>query len=253
MSDHEPLVSIVTPAFNAERTIARTIESVQSQYYQNWEMNIVDDCSSDKTREVVTSYCERDARVRLICQPTNQGPACARNASIEAAHGDMVAFLDSDDWWLPEKLTEQLEFMRATSAALSYTQFRRVSADSNRVGEIVRIPERLTYDELLCNNAIATSTAIVDRRQTGAIRMIRTYYDDYALWLSILKRGFVAYGLPQDLMRYFVLGGSVSRNKLRSARKTWMIFREVEQLGMLQAARCFVGYAVNGVRKYRRF
>ena len=96
-------------------------------------------------------------------------------------------------------------------------------------------------------------TAIVDRQQTGAFRMVETYYDDFALWLEITRRGFAAFGLNEDLMRYRVVGGSVSRNKARSALMVWRTYREVERLGMPQAAWAFIRYAANAMRKYRGF
>jgi teichuronic acid biosynthesis glycosyltransferase TuaG len=249
----EPHVSIVAPAFNAAARIRETIESVLCQTCQGWELLVVDDCSSDGTREIVAEYVARDSRVRLIPQAKNGGPARARQAALERAQGRYIAFLDSDDCWLPEKLERQLAFMRRTGAAFSHTAFRRVTADGSRTGRLIHVPVQLTYAELLGNTAIATSTAIVDRARTGAFRMTETYYDDFALWLEITRRGFPAFGLNEDLMRYRVIGGSVSRNKLRSAAMVWRTYRDVERLGVARSSWAFARYAVNAVRKYRTF
>ena len=247
------LISIVTPAYNAAPFLADTVASVCAQTYGQWEMLVVDDCSKDHTRHVVRREAAADARVRLIELECNSGPAMARQAAVEAARGRFVAFLDSDDLWLPQKLERQLAFMRETGAAFSFTAFRRMSSDGQKVGRMIHVPRRLAYRDLLGNTAIATSTAIIDREQTGPFRMVKTYYDDFALWLEITRRGFPAYGLDEDLMRYRVLGGSVSRNKGRSARMVWRTYREVERLGVARASWSFARYVLNAFRKYRAF
>lgn len=247
------LVSIVTPAYNVERHLRETIESVLAQGYARWELIVADDCSKDGTPQIAREYEARDGRVRLLRLERNSGPAMARQAAIEAARGRYIAFLDSDDLWLPQKLERQLEFMRARTAGLGFTAFRRITLDGARVGRMIHVPARLGYRELLGNTAIATSTAIVDRALTGPIRMVKTYYDDFALWLEITRRGFAAHGLDEDLMRYRVVGGSVSRNKGRSALMVWRIYRQVEHLHLPAASWAFARYAVNALRKYAVF
>lgn len=247
------LVSIVTPAFNAAKFLSETIESVLAQNHRDWELLVVDDCSSDDTRRVAQEYAARDARIRVLALARNSGPAMARQAAVEAAQGRYVAFLDSDDLWLPQKLERQLAFMQARGAALSFTAFRRISRDGATVGRLIRVPESLSYHQLLGNTAIATSTAIVDRERTGPFRMVKTYYDDFALWLELARRGHAAFGLDEDLMRYRVVGGSVSRNKGRSAMMVWRTYREVERLGLARSCWSFARYALNAVRKYQAF
>jgi teichuronic acid biosynthesis glycosyltransferase TuaG len=248
-----PAVSIVTPAYNAERFLADTIASVRAQTVGDWELLVADDCSRDGTRAVVEKVSALDARVRLIPLDRNAGPAMARQAAVDAARGRYIAFLDSDDQWLPQKLERQLAFMQRHGAALSFTGFRRVSIDGARLGRRIHVPARLTYHQLLGNTAIATSTAVIDRERSGPFRMVKTYYDDFALWLEITRRGFPAFGLDEDLMRYRVVGGSVSRHKGRSALMVWRTYREVERLGVARASWSFARYAVNALRKYRAF
>lgn len=248
-----PLVSIVTPAFNAARFVEATVRSVIAQTHPNWEMLIVDDCSRDNTREILKKLATEDSRVRPIEHERNGGPAKARNTALERASGDLVAFLDSDDLWLPEKLATQISFMKARAAALSYTQFRRVSEDGVQEGRCVPVPTKLGYRDLLCDTSIVTSTVIVDRAVAGDFRMKSTYYDDFAAWLEILRRGHEAHGLEQDLTRYRVVGKSVSRNKWKSARMVWRVYRDIEKLNPIDAAWCFSNYAIRGWRKYRQF
>lgn len=247
-----PLISIVTPAFNAASFIGSAIESVQNQSYSNWEMLIVDDGSSDDTAGVVLHYSSQDARIKLISQK-NAGPAMARQAALDAAQGSFIAFLDSDDYWLPEKLSLQLDFMTRHDVAFTYTSFRRIDSTGHSVGHLVRIPSSLTYKQLLGNTAIATSTVLLNRTKIGAFSMTRTFYDDFVLWLGILKLGHTALGLDKDLMRYRVVSQSVSRNKLRSMRMVWKTYRQIENLGLSASAVSFVSYAFNAWRKYKKF
>lgn len=247
------LVSVVMAAYNARAHVAQAIESVLAQTWADWELLIADDRSTDRTYEIAAAYASRDARMRAMRLERNSGPAMARNAAIACARGRYVAFLDSDDVWLPQKLQRQLEFMRMHGAALTFTGYRRISADGVRVGRVIHVPQRLDYRALLGNTAIATSTAIVDRALTGPIRLVQTYYDDFALWLEITRRGFDALGLDEDLMRYRVVGGSVSRNKGRSAVMVWRTYREVERLGLIQSSWAFARYAANALRKYAVF
>ncbi len=248
-----PAVSIVTPAYNAARHIRETIASVSAQTFPDFELLIVDDFSTDETASVVQALAEKDRRIRLIRQECNSGPAAARQRALDAAKARYIAFLDSDDIWLPSKLEDQLAFMRKTNAALTFTAFRRISEDGTCTGRLIGVPRRLSYRGLLKNTAIATSTVIVDRTKTGPLSMTRTYYDDYALWLSILRSGHIAYGLRQDLMRYRVVSRSVSRNKRRSAFWVWRLYRDVEKVSLLRAIWCFMNYAVRASIKYRRF
>lgn len=247
------LISIITPAYRAAKYVERAITSVQQQTYPHWEMILTDDCSPDETREIVARYVEQDRRVKLITQATNQGPAMARNASLRQAQGRFIAFLDSDDWWLSTKLERQLDFMRDSGAALSYTQFRRVDQHGGNEGRLIKVPDRLTYRMLLGNTAIATSTAMIDRKKTGDFQMTKTYYDDFALWLKLLREGHLARALHEDLMRYRVLRGSVSRSKVNSAKKVWSTYREVEGLSVARSSIHFSRYAYNALLKYARF
>jgi teichuronic acid biosynthesis glycosyltransferase TuaG len=246
------LVSIITPAFRVAAVIGQTIESVLAQTHGEWEMLIADDCSPDETREVVRAWTRRDPRIKLIEMPRNGGPAQARNAAIDAARGRWLAFLDSDDLWLPDKLERSLAHARAHDAALVFTGFRRIDAQGQRTGRYLGVPRTLSYRQLLGNTAIATSTVLVNRQRAGPVRMRTTYYDDFDCWLRILERGHLAHGLDQDLMRYRVMSASVSRNKRRSAAMVWRAYRELERLSLPASAWYFTQYAVRGLLKYRR-
>jgi teichuronic acid biosynthesis glycosyltransferase TuaG len=250
MSD---LVSIIVPAYNAELTISDAIRSVVGQSHRDWEMLIADDCSKDETRAIVADWATREPRIRLLALDKNAGPALARNACLSQAKGDWFAFLDSDDYWLPQKLEKSIAFAKANDAALVFTAFRRISPDGSTTGRLIEAPATLTYGQLLGNTAIATSTVLVNAKVAGDLRVEDSYYDDFVRWLLILKRGHKAHGLNEDLMRYRVVKGSVSNNKWRSARKVWFTLRHIEKLGLLRSAWHFARYALNGLVKYSRY
>lgn len=249
----EGLVSIITPAYNASVFLGETIESVISQSSDNWEMLIVDDCSRDKTQEIIKSYAENDQRIKCLSNNKNCGPAMSRNIALESARGQFIAFLDSDDIWLSNKLEKQLKFMKINKVAFSFTEFRRVTENGACAGHLIRVPEVIDYHGALKNTAIPTSTVVLDRTITGDFKMVITHLDDFVLWLEILKRGFLAYGMNEDLMRYRVVGRSVSRNKVRSSYRVWRTYRDIEHLEVLPASWFFVNYAWNAFKKYRRF
>lgn len=251
--DRDDLVSIIMPAFRAESVIGDTIASVIAQTHTHWELLIVDDCSPDSTRERIAQWQARDPRISLIALERNGGPALARNAALERARGRWIAFLDADDLWLPRKLERSLEHARSQAAVFTFTGFRRITSDGSATGHYVSAPRSLSYRQLLGNTAIATSTVLLDRDGVGDIRMTKTYYDDFDCWLRLLKRGHLAYGLDEDLMRYRVMGQSVSRNKRRSAAHVWQAYRQLEQLSLPVACWYFSQYAIRGWLKYRRF
>lgn len=245
-----PLVSIITPAYRCASVVGETIQSVLAQTYPHWEMLIAEDCSPDNTREVIEQWTTVDPRIKLIRLERNGGPAMARNAALEHARGHWVAFLDSDDLWLPQKLERCLEFARSCDASFVYTGFRRIPSAGGEPGSYIGVPATLNYRKLLGNTAIATSTVMLDISRTGAIRMRKTYYDDFDCWLQILKTGTLAHGLDADLMRYRMMEKSVSRNKGRSALKVWRAYRDLEGLSIPLSAWYFTQYAVRGFLKY---
>jgi teichuronic acid biosynthesis glycosyltransferase TuaG len=246
-----PTVSVITPAYNAAGVVGQAIGSVQSQTFPDWEMLVVDDCSTDDTVSVTRNFAGTDGRVRLLHQPVNAGPANARNAALKAARGRYVAFLDSDDLWLPRKLELQLAFMAENRAAISYTAYRRFDPHTQSTGVLIPARPAFNYRALLGNPGIACLTAIVDRERTGPFAMPPVRHEDFALWLSLLRGGLEARGLNVDLARYRVSETSVSSNKLRSATWVWNIYRNIEGLSLPYAGWCLTHYAINAIRKRR--
>jgi teichuronic acid biosynthesis glycosyltransferase TuaG len=247
---HDDLISIITPAYNSEGTLAETIQSVLAQTYPYWEMLVVDDQSSDGTLALAKSFAEKDQRIKVLQSPKNLGCAGARNVALEEAKGRFVCFLDADDLWLENKLESQLGFTKTNGAALSYTCFRCISADGKEVGPVVPIPEFLDYEELLKQNRIATLTTMIDTEKTGPVRMTLAPRDDFILWLSIAKQGLLVMGIIQDLARYRLMPGSVSSSKIWSARKVWTLFRQSQNMSRTEALYYYAQYAVRSTYKH---
>ena len=241
------LVSIITPLYNCADFLAHTIESVISQTYQDWEMILVDDCSQDNSLAIAQGYASKDARIKVIKLDKNSGAAVARNAAIEAAQGRYIAFLDSDDRWLPNKLEKQLTFMQCNSVAFSYSAYGKVNEAGESIG-LMGVPEKVSYHDLLKMCSIGCLTAMYDTKQLGKVYMpLIRKRQDLGLWLRILKKIPYAYGINEVLAQYQVRADSISANKRSAAQFTWRLYREVEQLPFVLAAYYFAHYAVRGV------
>ncbi|MFC9447526.1 glycosyltransferase family 2 protein [Bacillus cereus] len=249
--ENQSLVSIITPSYNASSFIKETIQSVQSQTYTNWEMIIIDDVSKDNTCELIKEEIKKDNRIRLIELQENCGAAIARNTGINNAKGKYVAFLDSDDLWLPEKLEKQLEFMQNNDIAFSFTSYQIMNQDGTLTDKVLHVPEKINYNGLLKNTIIGCLTVMLDIEKLGRVQMpnIRTRQDT-ATWLKILRQGHYAYGLDEVLSKYRKVENSISSKKFKMAKMNWKLYREIEELSIPKSAWCFINYALNGVVKH---
>lgn len=243
----QELVSIITPNFNNQNTIGLTIQSVVDQSYSNWEMLIVDDCSSDKSIEEINTWCQKDSRIKLIKRGWNAGPAVTRNRGISEAKGRYIAFLDADDTWYPHKLETQIKFMQELNAPFSYASYRRVDESGKQIG-MVKVPKTITYDELLDTCKIGCLTACYDRQVLGTVYMPNiAKRQDFGLWLRLLGKTPKAFGIEECLGDYRVARNSVSSNKIVAAKYQWRVYREVEKLGLIKSLRHFFYYAFAAV------
>jgi teichuronic acid biosynthesis glycosyltransferase TuaG len=240
------LVSIIMPAHNSERTMGEAVNSVVTQTYPDWELLIIDDASKDSTRRIASEFASDDPRIRVVPLDKNVGVAEARNIGIRTAKGQYLAFLDSDDLWLPAKLQVQLESMRRADASFSFSRYSRIKVDGS-IGRPVRIPASVSYRSLLRGNVIGCLTVVIDRLKIPSVSMPHISHEDYATWLSILKPGGSALGIQQDLARYRLALSSVSSRKSRSASWTWKIYRNVERLSLLESAWCFLNYSIRAI------
>lgn len=240
-------VSIITPSYNCSEYIEKTILSILNQSYDNWELIIVDDCSSDNSIEVINNYVLEDQRIRLLCLESNSGAAVARNTGIQEANGRFIAFLDSDDSWHSEKLNKQLNFMLENDYAFTYTAYHKVDENGIYLSP-VNIPLKTSYNELLKTCVIGCLTVMYDTKKLGKVYfpLIRKR-QDFALWLKILKVENYAYGLNEDLANYTVRSDSISANKFKAAQYNWHLYRNIEKLSILKSLYYFSHYMIKGI------
>lgn len=246
---HRARVSVVMPVYNAALTLQNSIRSVLAQSYADVELLVVDDCSTDGSWPLVRSLAAADRRVVALRLPSNGGVAAARNAGIEAASGDYIAFLDSDDWWHPRKLEIQLAKMRDAGARVSYTGYQRVD-EEGRPLSTVRPPASVRYADMLKSNRIGNLTGLYDRT-LGDARFQCVGHEDYVFWLQMVRRAgwAVCAEHPEPLAFYLVRAGSLSADKFKAARWQWHIYRRIEGLGWFNACRYFLHYASNAMAK----
>ena len=248
--ESQPLVSVIMPCYNMERFIAESIRSVIQQTYQNWELLIVDDASTDGTTDIIQSLCKQDNRIHLQVKPKHSGIADSRNRCIRMAKGHFLAFLDADDVWFPNKLEHQLQFMTGHNVGFSYSTYKCIDEESCDLGKIVKATENLDYEAYLRNTIIGCSTVMVDTKKVGNVVVpnFRTS-EDTATWLNILKKGFLAHAIEQPLVLYRIRKKSASSNKLKATTDLWRVYRRQEKLPLFKAIGCFSSYAFNAIKK----
>lgn len=240
-----PLVSVIMPLYNAEKTIRDSINSVLTQTYRKIELLIVDDCSKDRGPMIVSAIAKLDRRVRLFRLENNKGAGVARNTAIMHSSGRYIAFLDADDQWAPSKIEVQLETFRKYDVALVCSGYAVVNAKYEHRG--FRQPgEWITYETLLKENVIGCLTAIYDVGKVGRRFMpeIRKR-QDYALWLEILREFGPAYCVQEHLAQYCVHAGSISSKKFELIKWNYLMFRVSQNFSPAYAFFLTLGNAVS--------
>ncbi len=236
MDTAQELVSIIVPVHNAGAYIEKTIETVKAQTYKRWELLLVDDCSTDDSRQKIRSCMQKDSgEIRLIEKTCNEGAARARNTGIDAARGRYIAFLDADDLWMPDKLEKELAFMKDKQAAFVFSAYEFGDQNGAGTGKVVSVPAELTYFKALSRTVIFTTTVFLDTDKTGheLIRMPDVKSEDTATWWKILRNGFTAYGIDEVLAIYRRPANSLSSNKLEAVRRIWNLYRRQERLSFI--------------------
>jgi len=248
--DNEFLVSIIMPTYNSEKYISESIESVISQTYKNWELIIVDDNSNDNTEKIVKSYTDKYKNIKYLKLKENKGAAVARNKAISLSKGRFIAFLDSDDLWIDNKLDMQVSFMINNNIAFSFTDYELIDDYGKSLNKIIRMPNKLSYEEYLRNTIIQTVTVMIDRNYINDVSMpLIRRRQDFACWLGILKNGIIAISIQQTLAKYRRTRNSLSSNKIKAIKGTIYVFREVEKLSLMKTIFVFWGYAINACKK----
>lgn len=222
------LVSIIMPSYNTGRFLGETVRSVLAQTYPNWELILVDDCSTDDTDRVIAGFV--DPRIRYLKQEKNQGAAAARNRALREAKGRWIAFLDSDDLWLPEKLERQIAFMEKTGCRFSYTNYSEIDENSRPLGRTVTGPKRITRTGMYNYCWPGCLTVMYDARALGLLQIgdIKKN-NDYAMWLKLCRKADCRL-LDEDLALYRRRSGSISNHSYWELIKWhYRLYRDAEK------------------------
>lgn len=243
-------VSIITPTYNSERFIAETILSVQAQTYQDWEMIIVDDCSTDKTAEIVASFQEKDSRIKYFYNSTNKGSALSRNLALQKAKGKWIAFLDSDDLWLPEKLEKQIEFMTKNNFHFSYTNYCEIDENSKETGILITGPKVITDKLMKAYCWPGCLTVMYDAEKVGIMQTVDIKInEEYALWIKIAKK-LNCYLLNENLAKYRRHNNSLtSQSYFKLIKWHYLMFRKSENRNVVSSFVLTLGNLIFGTYK----
>lgn len=234
MNYTKELVSIVMPSFNSENVIEDSINSVLNQTYSNWELLIVDDCSSDNTVEVVRKIAKKDKRIKLTVLDKNSGAGIARNQAIRQAKGKFLAFIDSDDLWMSNKLEKQIKFMNENNYYFTSTNFNEI--EDGKIEERVTLSHpKLDYIGVL-KYCPGNSTVMYNAEKLGKFYApdIKKR-NDFATWLQVIKKTKYLYGLNETLTTYRIRKGSLSKNKTNLVKYQWKVYREFENLSLIMS------------------
>ena len=231
------LVSVIMPNYNGEKYLKETVESVLNQTYKNWELVFVDDCSKDNSLELIKSF--QDERIKIFKNEKNSGAAKTRNKAIREAKGKWIAFLDSDDLWMPNKLEKQLAFMEENNYSFSYTKYELINEQSEPLKKIVTGPKKVTKSMMFSCCWVGCLTVIYNREKVGLVQIDESIAkrNDYALWLKVCKT-CNCYLLNENLAKYRIRRGSVSHvNKKVLIKAHYRLFRVSENKSSF--ASCF--------------
>lgn len=241
---HNDLVSIIMPMHNSASYVGEAITSVLKQTYPHWELLVIEDASKDNSCDIVRTYQEQDSRIHLLINDHHTGrPSSPRNMGVKHAKGRYIAFLDSDDVWSPEKLQQQIPLFEDEKVAIVYSNYEKMDEAGHRANRVVKAPPCATYNQLLSGNVIGNLTGIYDRQKVGKVEFLHVHHEDYVLWLSILKQGFIAKNTNTTNAAYRIVAGSISANKLKVLPWQWSVYRDIEGLSLLRSSYHFINYA----------
>jgi len=253
MNQDCPFVSVVMPAYNASKYIGQAIESVLNQTYVNFELIVIDDCSTDNTYDIIKKYSENDNRIEVVKNKINSGVTFTRNLGISLAKYDWIAFLDSDDIWVKDKLEKQIKLtQKIPEASLIFTGTSYINSEGKSYSYILKVPDKITYKELLKQNVISCSSVLVRKKCIENIKIPDgDIHEDFVAWLTILKKEKYAYGINEPLLIYRLSNNSKSGNKLKAIKMNYRVYKAVG-LNVLECNYYSLFYILKNTLKYLR-
>lgn len=244
------LVSIIMPCYNGEKYISEAIKSVINQTFQDWELLVVDDNSTDNSVNLINSFIQNDTRIKLLHTEKSTGfPATPRNLGIKQAQGRYIAFLDCDDVWLPTKLEKQLPLLNGKNA-VCYSYYEKIAEDGKRTNRILKFPSLTTYKNLLKTCVIGNLTGIYDTQLVGKVYQKEIYQEDYVMWLDILHKSDKAICCEENLALYRLSNSSITSSKLKIFRWQWNTYRKELKLNWFYSVYLYFHYVFYGFCKF---
>ena len=241
----KPKVSIIIPVYNAKKVFKETLDSIEAQSYDNWEVVIVDDCSTDGSLEYITELVGHNKKYKVYSMEQNSGPGAATAYGFEKSSGDLVAFLDSDDVWSNDKLEKQVRFMLDNDYEFTCTDYEQVDGDSKPIGRVIKCKPRANYINILRTNPVGSSTVIITAELLNKVDIPLIRKDnDYALWLELLKVTSYIYGMNEILMFYRVWPQSISYNRFKSVKYHWEVYKKYEKFSSLHSILLIVMWGI---------
>ena len=245
-------VSIITPTYNSIKYIDQVVNCILSQTFTDWEWIIVDDCSSDGTKDYLKSLDKEHSNIHCFYNKTNLGAGPARNLAIENANGEYIAFIDSDDLWTLDKLEKQIHFMDENDSVMSHTSYGFIDQNGESIRTVFEVSDHpVSYENLLKNTEISCLGAIYSQKKLGKRYMpdIRRK-QDYALWLSILKDGHCSDPIKESLAFYRQHKDSATSKKYKLILKHCLFLHNNEGLSWIKSLYCTFWWGYNGIIKY---
>lgn len=253
MNTVAPLVSVIMPAYNAAPFIEEAINSVISQTVTDWELLVIDDCSTDDTSRIVEEIANCDNRIKLLINEKNMGAAGSRNRGLDIFQGRYVALLDSDDYWYPQMLEKMLMRAEETKADIIYCSYELVDEQGKKVCNDFLVPEKTSFRESIVRSVITCSTVLVTGELAKNNRFpMNMYHEDIAMWFQILRDGGIARGVSDVLAAYRQRANSKTANKLKSAGRRWNVYRKHLKMSILDCLVTMIQYGYYGLKKFKR-
>lgn len=248
------LVSIITPMYNSEKYILETYESIKNQSYTNWEWIVIDDCSNDKSYEIVLQLKKEDSRIQLLKNRFNLKAAGSRNRGLDLANGEYITFIDSDDIWFNNFLEEQIKLLNKKKCSIVFSSYKRKSENlSQDFGDYI-VPEIVTYKNLLKTNYLSCLTVLYKKSTYKNKRFIEglKMHEDYVFWLELLENNIIAKGNKKILAVYRIRKSSSSRNKIKNLLYMFYIFHNIRKEKILKTCYYLVNYIYYGLKKNKK-
>ena len=248
----DPFVDVIMPNYNKGEFLEESINSVIAQEYKNWNLFIIDNLSKDNSIGILNTFKNKHNNINIFFLSKNKGVAFSRNLGIRLSKSKYISFLDSDDFWSPKKLKDQINFMEKSQKVFSYTDYTPFFLKNNKkiYKKSVIVPSSINYDQFINDTCIATSSMMIKRSLIGKIKFPKVTLEDYAFKSRILKKGCIAAKVDDNSTFYRITKNSLSSNKFRNIYWSWHINKKYNKLSFLRCIKSVLLISFNSLMKY---